>query len=158
LAKDASSALVDLGAALQDVAKPDEITEMVQGTLSKDSNVRNAVLQALQPVDLTELDYSVELWIATHDADEQNANLASHLWEDNGLDIPETYLDGLVRFLGELSLDLCVPIETDNQGMTVLLFVRALPPLSPPRLRSIPRRSSRPLLPVRSCTRRGASS
>ena len=48
LAKDASSALVDLGAALQDVAKPDEITEMIQGTLSKDSNVRNAVLQALQ--------------------------------------------------------------------------------------------------------------
>ena len=56
-----------------------------------------------QPVDLTELDYSVELWIALHDADEQNANLATHLWEDNGLDIPETYLAGLVPFLGELA-------------------------------------------------------
>lgn len=48
LAKDASSALVDLGAALQDVARPDEVKEMIAGTLSRDSNVRNAVLQALQ--------------------------------------------------------------------------------------------------------------
>jgi hypothetical protein len=48
LAKDASTALIDLGAALQDVVKPDEITEMIRGTLSRDSNVRNAVLQALQ--------------------------------------------------------------------------------------------------------------
>lgn len=47
------------------------------------------------------MDYSVELWIATHDTDEQNANLALHLWEDNGLDIPEDYLSDLLTYLGE---------------------------------------------------------
>ena len=48
LAKDASSALVDLGAAIKDVATDVEIREMITGTLSKESNVRNAALQALQ--------------------------------------------------------------------------------------------------------------
>jgi hypothetical protein len=99
LAKDATSALVDLGASIKDVASLDETRELIAGTLSKDSNVRNAALQALQPVDITDLDYSVELWIAVHDADEQNANLALHLWEDNGLDIPETYLPSLLPYL-----------------------------------------------------------
>lgn len=51
-------------------------------------------------MDITELDYSEELWIAMHDDDEQNAALASHLWEDNGLDIPETYLSSLLNYLG----------------------------------------------------------
>ncbi|WVF72242.1 hypothetical protein IAT40_007054 [Kwoniella sp. CBS 6097] len=99
LSKDAASALADLGAAIRDVATSAEIKEMIAGTLSKDSNVRNAALQALQPVDLTELDYSEELWIATHDDDEQNANLALHIWEDNGLDLPETYLQSLLNYL-----------------------------------------------------------
>lgn len=99
LAKDAGSALVDLAAAIKDVATPQEISELISGTLSKDSNVRNSALQALQPVDLTDLDYSEELWIAAHDEDEQNANLANHLWDDNGLDIPETYLTSLLGYL-----------------------------------------------------------
>ncbi|WRT67086.1 uncharacterized protein IL334_004052 [Kwoniella shivajii] len=99
LAKDAVSALSDLGAAIKDVADHAEIREMIAGTLSKDSNVRNAALQALKPVDLTELDYSEELWIAIHDDDEQNANLALHIWEDNGHDLPETYLQSLLRYL-----------------------------------------------------------
>lgn len=51
-------------------------------------------------MDLTDLDYSEELWIAVHDADEQNASLATHIWEDNGLDIPETYLLSLLHYLG----------------------------------------------------------
>ncbi|KAK8869849.1 hypothetical protein IAR55_000417 [Kwoniella newhampshirensis] len=103
LAKDATSALANIGAAIKDVATSDEIREMIAGTLSKDSNVRNAALQALQPVDLTDLDYSEELWIATHDDDEQNANLALHLWEDNGLDVPETYLQTLLKYLSHAS-------------------------------------------------------
>jgi len=43
------------------------------------------------------------LFIAAHDTDEQNARLAKHLWEDNGLDVPETYLGDLLKFLGKNS-------------------------------------------------------
>lgn len=72
---------------------------MISGTLSKESYVRNAALQALTPVDITDFDYLEELWIAMHDDDEQNANLASHIWEDNGLDLPENYLASLLAYL-----------------------------------------------------------
>ncbi|KIR26892.1 50S small subunit ribosomal protein L19 [Cryptococcus deuterogattii LA55] len=99
LSKDAASALADLGAAIKDVATQGEIREMIAGTLSKESYVRNAALQALTPVDITDFDYLEELWIAMHDDDEQNANLASHIWEDNGLDLPEDYLASLITYL-----------------------------------------------------------
>lgn len=54
-------------------------------------------------MDLTDLDYSEELWIAAHDDDEQNASLALHVWEDNGLDVPEGYLASLLQYLGAAS-------------------------------------------------------
>jgi hypothetical protein len=47
------------------------------------------------------MDWLPELWIACHDDDEQNARLARHAWEDNGLDVPEKFLDSLLDFLGE---------------------------------------------------------
>jgi hypothetical protein len=53
-----------------------------------------------QPFDLTDMDWSAELWVACHDDDEQNARLARHLWDDNGFDVPETFLDDLLPFLG----------------------------------------------------------
>lgn len=49
---------------------------------------------------MTELDWSPELWIACRDDDEQNARLAEHLWEDNGLDVPENFLQSLLGYLG----------------------------------------------------------
>jgi hypothetical protein len=49
---------------------------------------------------LTDLDWSPQLWIACHDDDEQNARLANHVWEDNGLDVPENFLDKLMNYLG----------------------------------------------------------
>ena len=53
-----------------------------------------------QPFDLTDLDWSPEIWIAYHDDDEQNARLAEHLWEDNGLDVLESFLPSLLGYLG----------------------------------------------------------
>lgn len=57
-----------------------------------------------QAFDLTDLDWSPELWLACHDADEQNSRLAHHIWEDNGLDVPEEFLNDLLPLLGLLSL------------------------------------------------------
>ena len=55
-----------------------------------------------QPFDLTELDWSPEIWVAVHDDDEQNARLALRVWEDNGLDVPEHFLQKLMDLLGWL--------------------------------------------------------
>ncbi|KAH7883448.1 armadillo-type protein [Phlebopus sp. FC_14] len=100
LSKEASSVLIDLGEAIQASATRDEISVLIQGTLLQESHVRNSCLQAIQPFDLTDLDWSPELWLACHDDDEQNGRLASHVWEDNGLDVPEDFLEPLLGFLG----------------------------------------------------------
>ncbi|CDZ97184.1 Protein containing adaptin N-terminal region [Phaffia rhodozyma] len=99
LRKSAASALIELGDAIKDNAVEGEIAALIKGTLSQEISVRNASLQAIQPLDITELDYSSELWIACHDDDAQNARLARHLWEDNGLDVPDTFLPSLLPFI-----------------------------------------------------------
>ncbi|KAI0757516.1 ARM repeat-containing protein [Daedaleopsis nitida] len=98
LAKDASSALIDVGQAMQGNATREETLELLRGTLFQEVYVRTSCLQALQPFDLTDYDWSPELWIACHDEDEQNARLANHLWEDNGLDVAETFLRDLLPY------------------------------------------------------------
>ncbi|KAG8759295.1 translational activator of GCN4, partial [Ceratobasidium sp. 428] len=98
-AKDALSALVDLGQSITASATDEETNVLLKNTLAQEVYVRNACLQALQPFDLTELDWCPEIWIACHDDDEQNARLARHLWDDNGLDIPNGYIAELLPFL-----------------------------------------------------------
>lgn len=55
-----------------------------------------------QPLDLTELEFPANLWIACHDIDDRNRQLAATAWEDNGLDVPEAFLSQLLPFLGLL--------------------------------------------------------
>ncbi|KAH0828924.1 armadillo-type protein [Lanmaoa asiatica] len=100
LSKDASSLLIDLGEAIQANATREEVAVLIEGTLLQETHVRNSCLQALQSFDLTELDWSPQLWIACHDEDEQNARLASHVWEDNGLDVSEGFLGDMLALLG----------------------------------------------------------
>ena len=74
------------------------------------------------------MDWSAELWVACHDDDEQNARLARHLWEDNGLDVPETFLDDLLPFLGLRFTKESVVTFTDmshTQVMITRTFVQA---------------------------------
>jgi len=50
---------------------------------------------------LTELDWSTEIWVAYQDTDEDVARMAETLWEDNGLDVSETFAVDLLPLLGE---------------------------------------------------------
>lgn len=52
-------------------------------------------------------DFPANLWIAAHDIDERNAQLAVNAWEENGLEVPETFLSQLVPFLCKAFLFLC---------------------------------------------------
>ena len=53
LAKDASSALIDIGQALQGNATREEVSELLRGTLYQEVYVRTSCLQALQVQILT---------------------------------------------------------------------------------------------------------
>ncbi|KAI0262196.1 ARM repeat-containing protein [Gloeopeniophorella convolvens] len=99
LSKESSSALIDLGQAISHNPSNEETALLLESTLVQEAHARNASLQSLQPFDLTELDWSPEILIACHDSDEQNARLARHIWEDNGLDVPEAYAPALLQFL-----------------------------------------------------------
>ncbi|KAH9925947.1 ARM repeat-containing protein [Epithele typhae] len=99
LAKDASSALLDIGQAMQANATREEVGVLVRGTLYQEVYTRTSCLQALQPFDLTDLDWSPELWISCHDEDGNNARLANVIWEDNGLDVPENFVQDLLSYL-----------------------------------------------------------
>ena len=99
ISKDAVSALRDIGEALRSTALPAEIQKLLSNTMVDEVYVRNGCLQAIQPLDLTDLEFPVELWLACHDEDEENARLAEKAWEENGLDVPESFADPLIALL-----------------------------------------------------------
>ncbi|OAV93029.1 hypothetical protein PTTG_02828 [Puccinia triticina 1-1 BBBD Race 1] len=97
LIKAATSALVAVVSAASPDATDQDIHTLALGFLSAESQARYAALQAAQPLDMTDIGWSLELWIACHDEDERNANLASDLWLENGLQTPESCLSSLLQ-------------------------------------------------------------
>jgi hypothetical protein len=65
----------------------EELRVLVHGLLNQSPNVRNFVLQALEPFDLEETENPEIIYLAVHDADERNAELAASLWEANALSL-----------------------------------------------------------------------
>lgn len=129
LSRTATTALADLGEAIKDNATRDEINALLDGAMTEEASVRFACMQAVQvscreaergtivtpgltcvyfispqPLDLTELEFPASLWIAVHDTDERNQQLAHEAWEENGLDVPEDqFLAILTPFLAHSS-------------------------------------------------------
>lgn len=99
LARDAMSALIELGSTIGDTATESELQALIGGTLSAESFVRNGALQAIQPLDLTEQEFPVELYLARFDEDGPNARLADAIWEENGLDINEAFSEKILPFI-----------------------------------------------------------
>ncbi len=99
LAKSAMTALIEISASMGDSATREEIAALLAGLLATESQIRSGVLQALQPLDLTELDYSNELFMVRFDDEQPLARMADHIWEDNGLDIAPTFFEDLLPYL-----------------------------------------------------------
>lgn len=100
LARDAVVALRSMGEAMKESALPSEINKLLRHTLAQEAYVRLGALQAIQSLDLSDLDFSSELWLACHDPfDTENARLAEKAWEDNGLDVPADFPRALLPYL-----------------------------------------------------------
>ena len=78
----------------------EELRLIVGGLLTASANVRNVVLQALEPFDLEELDCPEVLFLALHDTDERNVELAVNLYQANSVVLDETGLSRLFLLLG----------------------------------------------------------
>ncbi|GAA5844812.1 hypothetical protein JCM3766R1_003325 [Sporobolomyces carnicolor] len=103
LSRAASTAIGHVGESIKDNATNEEIAALLDGALTEDAFVRLAAVQALQPLDLTELEFPANLWVLTHDVDERNRELAFTVWAENGLSVPETFLPFLLPLLSHSS-------------------------------------------------------
>ncbi|CAG8669579.1 15139_t:CDS:10, partial [Gigaspora margarita] len=97
--KVARTAMINLCESIGETTEQKEINVLFTGLLSSEAFVRHACLQALEYLDLTDIDFSCELWIACHDEDENNAKLAIALWESNGMDVEPSYNVELLSFV-----------------------------------------------------------
>ncbi|KAM0793613.1 hypothetical protein ACM66B_001046 [Microbotryomycetes sp. NB124-2] len=100
LSRTATTTLADVCEAIKLNATSDELAAVLDGAMTEETAVRFACAQAIQPLDLTDLEFPARLWIAAHDADERNRELSATAWVENALDVPSTYFGPLLPFLG----------------------------------------------------------
>lgn len=81
----------------------DELNVLMHGLLKPSSNVRNAILQTLESFDLEESGTPEILFLALHDSDERNCELAKSLYDANSLTLDPSGLSRLFCFLGQFS-------------------------------------------------------
>jgi hypothetical protein len=80
----------------------EELSILIHGLLNGSSNVRSVVLQSLESFDLEDCENSEILFLALHDADERNAELATDLSEHNSISLKSYDLEKLFSLLGSL--------------------------------------------------------
>ena len=77
-----------------------EMSILLEGVIVPHTAVRFSVLQAIRDeIDLTDLDYSMEIWLASHDDAEKNAELGRAIWEENALEIQPTDATKILPYL-----------------------------------------------------------
>lgn len=82
--------LLDLCRCVASSISPEETKVLISGVIAPQVNVRTAILQAIDAeVDLTDYEFSEELWLACHDENDENVELAKSIWEENLLEVQE---------------------------------------------------------------------
>lgn len=77
-----------------------EISTLLKGAIVPQASVRTSVLQAVREyLDLTDLDFSEEIWIAAHDDVDENSELAWAIWQENALEALPTDASKLFPYL-----------------------------------------------------------
>ena len=80
--------LYDLCRALAPNITPTEIGVLLKGAIVPQIPVRTAALQAIRTdIDLTDLEFSDEIWLACHDDIEENVELGNAIWQENALEV-----------------------------------------------------------------------
>jgi len=65
-----------------------EITILARGAIVPQASVRTSVLQSISAeIDMSELNFSEEVWLACHDDVDENVDLGRDIWEESGFDV-----------------------------------------------------------------------
>lgn len=77
-----------------------EMRVLAKGAIVPSGTVRTAILQSISAeVDMSELQYSAEIWLACHDDLEENRELGREIWEESNFSIKEPAIATLVPHL-----------------------------------------------------------
>ncbi|KAI5921018.1 armadillo-type protein [Camillea tinctor] len=77
-----------------------EMAVLTKGAIVPQSSVRETVLQSISAeVDMSELDFSEEIWIACHDDIEKNVELGRDIWEESGFTISKDVPVRMIPYL-----------------------------------------------------------
>ena len=78
-----------------------EAKALLAGAINPQATVRLAVLQAIRDeIDLTDLDFCEEIWLAAHDENEDTAELGQAVWRENALGFEPSDAIKIVPYLG----------------------------------------------------------
>lgn len=77
-----------------------EMLVLAQGAVVSQASVRTAVLQSISAdIDMTELGYNNEIWLACHDDIEENQELGNEIWEESGFQVNAEVPKFMIPFL-----------------------------------------------------------
>ena len=80
--------LADLCRCIAPNISDSEISILARGAIVSQVSVRTSVLQSISAeIDMSELGFSEEIWLACHDDVEENVELGLEIWEESGFEI-----------------------------------------------------------------------
>jgi len=80
--------LADLCRCIAPTITDAEIAILARGAIVPQVSVRTSVLQSISAeIDMSELDFSEEIWLACHDDVDENVELGRDIWEESGFEI-----------------------------------------------------------------------
>ena len=92
--------LQDVCRSLAPTMSTSETATLLDGVIVSQIPVRTAVLQSIEAeVDLTDLDFCEEIWIASHDDVEEVAEIGRAIWQENALEVQSTDATKILPFL-----------------------------------------------------------
>lgn len=92
--------LLNICRAIAPEATTDEVAVFLRGCTVPETSVRNCALQAIDnELELPEASFCVEVWLACHEEDEENANIAHTIWEENTLSTNEASALAIIPYL-----------------------------------------------------------
>lgn len=92
--------LLDFSRSISDNLTPKERDILLGATTLPETSTRSAVLQAINSeIDLSDIDYSVHIWIACQDEEDENAEMALAIWQEHDFTVTEEMIDSIPDFL-----------------------------------------------------------
>ncbi|KAF1963608.1 translational activator [Byssothecium circinans] len=99
--------VMDLARGLAATITDEELGVLLKGTIVPEVSVRTTVLQAIDAdLDMNDMKFSDEIWLACHDDVEENVDLARTIWEDNELELTADVAAKIIPYLDSLDKQL----------------------------------------------------